>query len=622
MTASSASPSPVAAVSSASTSQKGIALVSVMIIVLLWGATYVAAMFTPPLLDDVDSLHAEAAREILQRHDWVILYTNGIRYLEKAPLMYWAIAGSYQWCGVHDWSTRLPLVLGVLALLLVTYGLGKLAYGEIGGFWSAMVLGTSIGPYLFTRFQIPDVLVGLWLSAGMYFFLRTQQQARPSRFMCWGLAACCALNVLTKSLIGLMFPLAIIGLYLILSGNLRHLLRLRPVSSAVVFLAISVPWHVLAALRTPTSETGHGFLWLYFVNEQFLRYLNKRVPPGYDTVPLLIFWALLLAWLVPWVIFLPQAIRDAAGGWRRLRTRLERRDQANLLFAIWAVVIVVFFSFSTRQEYYTLPAIPALALLVGGWLGKEGAAPLNSTTRRSGRISAAFFLGITVVIFVVGVWLLISSRTVGPGTELADLLKKNTADYNLSMGHFLDLTPEALGMFRIPLAITVFSLLLGAALNWFFRRRQQPAAGNAALIFMMVAVFGCVHSAFVTFSPILSSQRLARSIQQHYRPGDLIVVDGEYHQASTLNFYTGVPLLMRHEPSGNLWFGSQFPDAPRVFLSQSGFESLWSGPATVFLWTDQDDPVELQGKARFLLAHSGGKSILTNHPVTIGSPIG
>ncbi|HYA23506.1 MAG TPA: glycosyltransferase family 39 protein [Terriglobales bacterium] len=588
-----------------------------MIIGLLWGATYVAAMFTPPLLDDADSLHAEAAREILQRHDWVTLRTNGIRYLEKAPLMYWAIAASYQFCGVHDWSTRLPLVLGVLLLLLVTYALGKLAYGDTGGFWSAIVLGTSVGLYLFTRFQIPDMLVGLWLTSGMYFFLRSLQQEPPSRLTCWGLAASCALNVLTKSLIGLVFPAAIVGLYLILTGNLRHLSRLRPVSSTLVFLGISVPWHVLAALRNPTSGIGHGFLWFYFVNEQFLRYLNKRVPPGYDTVPLLIFWALLVVWLVPWALFLPQAITDVGRPWRKLHSRLDRRDQANLLFTIWAVVIVVFFSFSTRQEYYTLPAIPALALLVGGWLGKENAASSTSVERRSGRISATIFLAVSAVVFLAGVVLLILSRPPGPGVELADLLKKNSAEYNLSMGHFLDLTPQALGMFRVPLLVAVLSLLLGAGANWFLRRRHRPATGNAALILMMVALFGCVHSAFVTFSPILSSHRLAQAIQQHYRPGDIIVVDGEYHQASTLNFYTGIPLLILHEPSGNLWYGSKFSDAPRVFLTQSGFESLWSGPAVVFLWTDEDDPVALHGRVRYLLAHSGGKSILTNHPVSI-----
>src|SRR5690348_6172735 len=96
---------------------------SLALIFFLWAAVYFAGIFTPALLDDVDTIHAEAAREMVLRHDWVTLYTDGIRYLEKAPLMYWGVAASYKVSGVHDWSTRLPLMLGVLALLLVTYAL-------------------------------------------------------------------------------------------------------------------------------------------------------------------------------------------------------------------------------------------------------------------------------------------------------------------------------------------------------------------------------------------------------------------------------------------------------------------------------------------------------------------
>jgi hypothetical protein len=572
-------------------------------------------MFTPPLLDDADSLHAEAAREMLQRHDWVTLYTDGIRYLEKAPLMYWAIAASYLSLGVSDWSTRLPLMLSMLALLLATYAVGKRAYGERGGLWSAVVLGTSIGPYLFTRFQIPDLMVGLWLTLGFYFFLRSLDEQQPSRLVCWGFAATCALNVLTKGLIGVVFPLAVVGAYLMLTGNLQHLRKWRPVSSTLLFFAIAAPWHVLAALRNTGQGTVRGFLWFYFVNEQFLRYLNRRVPPGYDTVPLLIFWGLLLVWLVPWVIFFPQALADLARQRNRVRRDFERPQRAQLLFAIWAAVIVVFFSFSTRQEYYTLPALPALALLIGGWLAKEAASSAASSERRAGRLSSLVFLAIAGVAFLVGLGLVISSRPAGPGADLAELLKKNPSEYNLSLGHFLDLTSQALGLFRVPLLTAIFSLLLGAGLNYLFRSRQRPVMGNIALALMMVALLGSVHSAFVTFSPILSSEPLAEAIRQHYQPGDAIVVDGEYHQASTLNFYTGVPVLILHEPSGNLWYGAKFPDAPRVFQTQSGFDVLWAGKALVFLWTDQQDPAELHGAPRFLLARSGGKSILTNRPV-------
>src|SRR6202521_3581295 len=380
-----------------STHRKSIGIRSVLIIILLWAAIYAAAMFTPALLDDVDTVHAEAAREMVLRHDWVTLYTDGIRYLEKAPLMYWNVAASYKLFGISDWSTRLPLMLTVLALLLATYSVGKRAYGETGGFYSAVALGTCVGPYIFTRFQIPDVMVGLWLTLGFSFFLQSFEEEPPSRLACWGFAATCALNVLTKSLIGLVFPITTVVLYLLLTGNLARLLKFRLVSSSIVFLLIAAPWHILAALRNPSQGAVRGFLWFYFVNEHFLRYVNKRVPPGYDTVPLLIFWGLPLVGLVPWSVFLPQALREVPAKWSQLRGGLDARQRGNLFFALWALVIVVFFSFSTRQEYYTIPALPALALLVGGWLAKESDAAAASQIRRAGRISSAVLLAIVVV---------------------------------------------------------------------------------------------------------------------------------------------------------------------------------------------------------------------------------
>jgi 4-amino-4-deoxy-L-arabinose transferase-like glycosyltransferase len=585
---------------------------SLLILGFLWGAIYFAGMFTPALLDDVDTIHAEAAREMLVRHDWVTMYTNGIRYLEKAPLMYWSLATSYSLFGVSDWSTRLPLMLGVLAVLLATYGLGRYAYGEAGGLWSGVVLATSIGPYIFTRFLIPDVLVGLWLTIGYYFFLRSLEEDPPSRWTCWGFAATCALNVLTKGLIGLVFPAGAIGLYLILTGNLRHLLRLRLLSSTLVFFLIAAPWHVLAAVRNPAQGSVRGFLWFYFINEHLYRFLNKRVPAGYDTVPLFIFWGLLLAWLLPWSVFLPEALREIPVRLRVLRGKLSRPQRANLLFFLWAMVIVVFFSFSTRQEYYTIPALPGMALLVGAWLGRESAPIPDEQARRAGRISAAVLLACGVAGFVAGMYLLSVSHLPSPGADLAELLKKNPQDYDLSLGHVLDLTPSALGAFRGPLLGASLALLLGTGINWLLRRRGRPALANAALALMMVGLLTCVHVAFSTFSPILSSYKLAVAIRQNYRPGDVIVIDGEYHQASTLNFYTGYPVRVLHVPTGNLWYGSQFPNAPHVFETPESFAALWSGSSRVFLWTDQDEPKALIGMRSFLLARNGGKSILTN----------
>jgi 4-amino-4-deoxy-L-arabinose transferase-like glycosyltransferase len=596
-----------------STSKRRIFLV---ILLALWLVIYVSSMFSPALLDDADTVHAEAAREMLLRHDWVTLYANGVRYLEKAPLMYWGVAASFRIFGVSEWSARLPLVLGVLALLLVTYWLGQRTYGELGGFYSALVLGTAVGPYIYTRFLIPDILVGLWLTLGFAFFLRTLEEGPLSRLACWGVAASAALNVLTKGLIGLVFPVGVMGIYLILTGNLRHILRMRLISSMAVLLAIAAPWHVLAALRNPDQGPVRGFLWFYFVNEHFLRYLNKRVPRDYDTVPLLLFWVLALVWLVPWTAFLPQAVRQVPGRWREWRSRLSRQQRANLLFAIWGLLIVVFFSFSTRQEYYTIPAIPAFALLIGGWLARE-TAETDDTARRAGRISASVLFALGVATFAVGMFFLFLSKPQSAGTDLADLLKKHPQEYALSMGHFLDLTPQALGAFRGPLLATSLAFLLGTGVNWYLRKRRAPDRANLALAAMMVVILLGVHSAFVAFSPILSSKRLALAIQQHYHHGDVVVVKGLYENASTLNFYTGIHLLSMplHAPTGNMWYGSKFPDAPPVWETPNSFSILWDSPARVFLWTDQESPAEIEGKPAYVVARSGGKTIFTNQPL-------
>jgi hypothetical protein len=507
-------------------------------------------------------------------------------------------------------------MLGVLAMILATYGLGRRVFGANGGFDSALVLATALGPYLFTRFLIPDVLVGLWLTLTFWLFLESLEQEHPSRWVCWGLAVVCALNVLTKGLIGLVFPAGAVGLYLLLTGNLKHFLKLRLISSSVLFLAVAAPWHILAQIENPAQWQVRGFLWFYFVNEHILRFLNKRMPRDYDTVPLLLFWVLLVIWLVPWTVFLPQSLQEVPRRWRQIREQMTLRQKAYLLFFLWNLVIVGFFSFSTRQEYYTIPAIPGMALLVGGWLAREHeSVGAESRERRAGRISAAVLLGIGILLAVVGFGLLWFSKAPAPGADLADLLKKHPQDYALSFGHFLDLTPQAMGAFRVPLFWFSLAFLVGSFANFFFRRRGRAGLGNAALAAMMIVVLAAVHSAFVIFSPILSSKDLALAIKAHYQPGDQIVVAGLYENASALNFYSGLPLRSLRAPAGNMWYGAQFPDAPRVWETQASFTAMWQGSQRVFFWAEDENPQELTGMTRYVMARGGGKIIFTNRAV-------
>jgi len=581
---------------------------ALVLIVAAWALVYIPGLFSPALLDDADSVHAEAAREILARHDWVTLHANGVRYLEKAPLMYWSIAASFAIFGVGEWQARLPLALAALALSLTTWRLARRVYCEKAALFAALAITTAIGPYIFTRFLIPDLLVGLWLLLTFDFFLQAVSEERPSRTACWGIAAASALNVLTKGLIGLVFPAAVIFLYLLLTRDLRRLLKMRLVSSTLVFLAIAAPWHVLAGLRNPAQGSVRGFFWFYFVNEHFLRYLNKRVPRDYDTVPLLLFWALLLVWAFPWSAWLPQAVKSIFQ--RRVAEIAASSKRANLVFGLWAVIIVGFFSFSTRQEYYVLPAVPALALLVGGYLGRNIETP--TLTNNGLGWGTRILVVIGGLVFVATVALALTSKSPPPGSDIADLLTKNPEQYALSFGHIFDLTPQALGAFRVPLLGLGGSMFAGALACWWLRRRGKLMSAGLALVAGMIATLNFVHAGLVTFSPVLTSKPLALAIAERFRPGDIIVIDGDYEDGSTLNFYTRQPVRVLNHREANLWYGSFFPDAPRVFETDETLLALWRGPQRVFLWSQVEPPKLLAPEQVLRVAKSGGKCILSN----------
>jgi 4-amino-4-deoxy-L-arabinose transferase-like glycosyltransferase len=591
-------------------------------IVFFWALIYIPGLASPPMMDDADSEHAEIAKEMLARHDYVTMYVNGVRYLEKAPLPYWITAGSYKVFGVSEFSTRLPLTMFVLLSLLAVFYLGRDIAGGRAGFFAALVLGTAVGPYIYTRFLIPDIMICFWLTLTVHLFLRSLEQPRPSLLLCWSIGAITALDVLTKGLIGVVFPVAIIGAYLLLTGNLRHLLRLRLVSTTLVFLAIAAPWHVLATLRNPPQGQAKGFFWFFFINDQIYRYLNMRVPRDYDKVPLLVFWGLLLVWLFPWSLFVIKSLKQVPGRIATWRAPMEKETRSALLLGVWALAILVFFSFSTRQEYYVLPALPALAALTGMWLDKEASSALESPLRRSGLRFARAMLLLGVTGSAIATAIAAVSPPAPPNTDFAELLHPATSMYKLSMGHLFDLTPRAMSAFRWPLIVTGFALLAGTLLNWLFRKRGSPMRANLAIGAMMVILFYAIHISLGTFSPILGSKPLAMAIEQQYRPGDTVVVNGQYSLASSVLFYTGIQLHMLNGRINDLWFGSLFPDSPNVFEDDASFARLWLGPGRVFFITASNkgfDRLQNLGIPYYEVARAGGKLVYSNRPVVIVS---
>jgi 4-amino-4-deoxy-L-arabinose transferase-like glycosyltransferase len=715
-------------------------------ILLLWLAFYASfTLFTPPLLDDADSVHAEVAREMLLRHDYVTLYANGIRYLEKAPLLYWSMAASmraFQLCGLTSpraltVAARIPLSLTVLALaLLIEAFARRLFHTTRAGLYAALILLSSFGIFIFTRINIPDAMVCLFTTQALFCFWRTEELTDRLRLYCGGIAVACALNVLTKGLIGVVFPAAIVILYLLLTRGLKRALRrlreLHPWSTLEAFLVIAAPWHILAGLANPTQghpapfrfltdyefplSFGHwlvplptdgnvrGWFWFYFMNEHLLRYLNLRIPHDYDTSPLWLFWGLCFLWLMPWSAFVFKAINWAAPLFGKssqtqiFRSQLRRHDlplkrRGVLLLLVWAAFVLLFFAFSTRQEYYVLPALPALAILIAAWLAQDSLTPqhqspppalTNAPSSRpplpntlSSRPEAAHFaaaverpavpqprtpgapsmtasrhgwvpttsraaLRITAVLLILGtlfaaaaVTILLQAHTPSLHTDLATLLTEHPSDYALSMGHFLDLDTRALGLFRLPLALAALSLFLGPLFAFLLRRKSKPHAANLALVAGAFGFLLAAHLGLQTFAPVLTSAQLAEAFAPQVHPNDLIAIHGEYEAGSTLAFYLQRPgnaipegfsrkiapdtnfIHILEGRSSNLWYGSFFPDAPKIFETPASIAAKWQGPQRIFLGQSLTDPPNqlpsLPGPV-YILVKSGGKEIVSNQP--------
>ena len=556
----------------------------------LWALLYATfSLVKPPLLDGPDAVHAEAAREMALNGDWVTPHVNGVRSPQTPPLLVWITAASFRLFGVSDWAARLPLAFCALAFFAITLALGsRLFLTPVAGFYAALILLTSFGIFLFTHLLYPVLLLTLWITLAMYFFWRSLRVA--SRQTAVGFAAACALGFLSMGLAGVVLPVGIVVLFLFFTQNLRHLAKWHPAIGVVAFLLITAPWYVAASLA--------------------IRGQRQFVHPAHSVTrtPLLVFWTFALLWMVPWCFFAVAALARVS---KRLFSRdagLDHAEQAQLLLVLWAGVVMVLYSFSTRQEFYVLPALPALSLLAAGWLAADEAAP-----SRLGLVFAWIIFVSGVVKAGVALFLAWRAPAPAPGTDIATLLYLHPGQHRLFFGHICDLTFASMGAFRVPLLITTAALLAGVTTNLFFRLKNKARIANCFLAGMMVFLLIAAHLALNTFSPVVSSAILAEAIKPEVNAGDVVVVDGPYEGASALSFYLERPVKLLNAHADVLAPWSFAPDAPRIFVDNAALGKLWTSGTRVFLWTDPNGVPALPGET-YVVGRDGGREIVSNQP--------
>jgi 4-amino-4-deoxy-L-arabinose transferase-like glycosyltransferase len=564
----------------------------------------------PSLMDDVDAVQAQIARNMLTSRDWVTARLDGVVYLEKAPLVYWAIAASYVIFGAHDWAARIPIALSAIGLCWLTMAFGAWAFGQRAGFYASLCMATCIGLFLFTRILIPDVMLTFTVTLAMWAFLRAMDEEEPHpQFWAFVLAASLGWGLLLKSLIGVLFPVAAVLIYLGINRQLFSAAvwrRLHPFTGLLVVLLIAAPWHILATLRNPpyfvfTLHSGpgeyHGFFWFFFINEQLLRFLNLRYPRDYNTVPRLYFWLLHLVWLFPWSVYFPAVAKLSF-------KPADRAGRTRLLALLWAGFVLVFFTFSTTQEYYSMPCYPALALLLGSAMAVKGDW-IRRGTRLLSVIAASAGL-VTLTLFFL-------TRNVPAPGDISQALSQHPGAYKLSLGHMQDLTLASFAYLRAPLLVAAIAFCVGGLAIW--KWAGQRAFLSAAL--MMILFFHASRLAMAVFDPYLSSRPLANAILKS--PEGRLIVDHHYYTFSSIFFYTNRSALLRNGRFNNLEYGAAAPGVPDVFINDAQFTNLWLSPERSYIVASQNVVPRLESlvgaEHLSLLASSGGKVVMTNGPV-------
>jgi 4-amino-4-deoxy-L-arabinose transferase-like glycosyltransferase len=682
----------------------------------LWLLLFFAALFAPPLLDDADATHANAARAMATSGDHVTLKVNGIRYLEKAPLPYWLVALSFRIFGFNTFAVHLPQALAVALLALLGHRWANQAFGARTAFYTAIAILSSTGVFLFTRIFIPEALLSLLLGMALFAMLKALypnddappdaiareedlpgNDERPADawyagpffypYTMWGSLA---LAVLTKGLVALVFFFATAFVFLLLMGDLHLLRRLKPITGGLLFLAIAAPWHILAGLRNTGGMNGHGFFWFYFINEHVLRFLGKRIPMDYNTVPGYLYWAQHLVWLFPWSLFFPLAAsavyrryhhqanvmthhvpsrfntpllnvafvvacfgleailrldlftflllvlaasaaleiprRRARGGLELSPFyRIDAPQRTILLLSIFAAIVLVFFSLSTNQEYYTFPAYLPILLLTSAAITRAEQTYVHNADARRWVNFAHTALTVLGLIFALalgyGLWV---SRHLPFVPDIGDLLAhRGVGDYTLSMSHVFDLTGQSFAALRLPAVLASFAFATGPAIAWMFRMQRRHIAATTTVAFTSALFLVAAHIALVRFTPMLSSVDFVEEIEEledDNRIGrdNVVMLFGDQAYGSTIPFYLGQQVLLVDGRSSSMLFGSTFPDAPPIFLTSEDLVRSWgTGKRKIlFVPLEKRDAVDkLLGKRQIILEETSGKALITDRPL-------
>jgi len=313
---------------------------------------YIALLTFMPLMEPDEGRYSAIPSEMNQSGDYITPHLKGTVYLEKPPLCYWATALSFNIVGKNEFSSRLFTAVCAWGCILLVYSIGTFFHDSKTGFYAAAVLTTSLYHFVIGRINILDMPLAFFACAAIWMGYRYFSGAEERKKWIYLFYLFCALAFLAKGLIGIVFPFAVIVIWLLFSKRWRDIFRLFSPVGITIILAVAGPWLVLV------QKANKDFLWFFFVQEHFLRYtttMHSRSEPVYFFIPIV------LAGTMPWCAFLLKAVKDSG---IRVASLFDYTEKIFLL--TWAGFIFLFFSISSSKLIpYIAPVFLPLAVFMG-----------------------------------------------------------------------------------------------------------------------------------------------------------------------------------------------------------------------------------------------------------------
>ena len=474
------------------------------------------------LLDETEPLFAEAARQMQVTGDWITPFFNGVTRFDKPPLIYWLMAIAYETIGVNEWAARLPSAIsGTLLIGFCFYTLRffehqlkpRTGHLKILPFLGSAIFALNLQTLFFGRLGYSDMLLSVCFGGALFsFFLGYAHPGNPkvqTRFYLafYGLLA---LAVLTKGPVGVVLPGAIVLIFLVCVGKLREVLReIKPVPGIVIFGVLSVPWYVLAYLRNGESFINSFFG--YHNLERFTNVVNQHQGAWYFHL------LIVLIGFFPWSIYLPAAIVHSLKSrpWRES----PRSSHLGLFALIWFAVVLGFFTIAvTKYITYTLPLVPAAAILVTLWWGDQQ----QEAPKWGLKLSVYVSLGLCTAL---GGVMLYSPNWLNGDPSMPQLGLRMQAAQLPQIGFLIWLGGAIVGTF----------LIFGRKMRWFWGVNLVTYA--AFILFFITPLVGVIDA-----ERQLPLRQVAQTVIQVRQVNEPIVMATDSFEKPSLVFYTQQPI--------------------------------------------------------------------------------